>query len=50
MPSTANTKLLAWVDEVAALTQPDAIHWCDGSQPEYDRMFELMLASGTREH
>jgi len=44
---TRNRKLLRWVEEVAALTQPDAIHWCDGSQDEYDRMFELMLASGT---
>jgi phosphoenolpyruvate carboxykinase (GTP) len=44
---TRNRKLLRWVEEVAALTQPDAIHWCDGSQVEYDRMFELMLASGT---
>jgi len=44
---TRHARLLAWVGEVAALTQPDAIHWCDGSQPEYDRMFELMLASGT---
>ena len=44
---TQNKKLLAWVEEVAALTQPDSIHWCDGSDQEYDRMFELMLASGT---
>ena len=44
---TRHKQLLAWVEEVAALTQPDAIHWCDGSQAEYDRMFELMLASGT---
>jgi phosphoenolpyruvate carboxykinase (GTP) len=44
---TRNAKLLAWVEQVAALTQPDAIHWCDGSQAEYDRMFERMLASGT---
>jgi phosphoenolpyruvate carboxykinase (GTP) len=44
---TRNQKLLAWVEEIAALTQPDAIHWCDGSEAEYDRMFELMLASGT---
>jgi len=44
---TRHPKLRAWVEEVAALTQPDAIHWCDGSQGEYDRMFELMLASGT---
>ena len=46
---TRNRKLLDWVDQVAELTQPDAIHWCDGSQEEYDRMFELMLAGGTAE-
>ncbi len=46
---TRNPKLIAWVEEVAALTQPDAIHWCDGSQAESDHMFELMLASGTAE-
>jgi phosphoenolpyruvate carboxykinase (GTP) len=44
---TRNAKLLAWVEQVAALTQPDAIRWCDGSQAEYDEMFRLMLASGT---
>ena len=44
---TRNAKLIAWVEQVAALTQPDAVHWCDGSQAEYDRMFELMLATGT---
>lgn len=46
---TNNAKLLAWVDEIAALTQPDAIEWCDGSQKEYDRMFEIMLSTGTAE-
>jgi phosphoenolpyruvate carboxykinase (GTP) len=46
-PPTRNAKLIAWVDQVAALTQPDAIHWCDGSEAEYDRMFELMVAGGT---
>jgi phosphoenolpyruvate carboxykinase (GTP) len=44
---TRNAKLLAWIEKMAALTQPDAIHWCDGSEAEYDRMFERMLASGT---
>jgi phosphoenolpyruvate carboxykinase (GTP) len=44
---TRNAKLLRWVDEVARLTEPAAVHWCDGSQAEYDRMFELMLRSGT---
>jgi phosphoenolpyruvate carboxykinase (GTP) len=35
-----------WVDEVACLTQPDRVHWCDGSEAEYDALVELMLASG----
>ena len=47
--STTNAKLRAWVDEMRALCQPDAVHWCDGSQAEYDEMFRLMLASGTAE-
>jgi phosphoenolpyruvate carboxykinase (GTP) len=44
---TRNARLRAWVEEVASLTQPDDIHWCDGSQAEYDEMFERMLATGT---
>ncbi|MBW2424524.1 MAG: phosphoenolpyruvate carboxykinase (GTP) [Deltaproteobacteria bacterium] len=44
---TSHARLRAWVDEVAQLTRPDRIHWCDGSEAEYDRMFELMLESGT---
>ena len=44
---TRNARLRAWVEEVASLTQPDGIHWCGGSQAEYDEMFELMLATGT---
>lgn len=46
---TKNPKLLAWVDQIAQLTQPSGIEWCDGSQAEYDRMFEIMLSTGTAE-
>ncbi len=35
-----------WVDEVAKLTQPDNIHWCDGSEAEYDRLIAQMCESG----
>jgi len=44
---TKNGKLLAWVERIAALTQPDMIHWCDGSEAEYDLLTEKMLAAGT---
>ncbi|MEO7742973.1 MAG: phosphoenolpyruvate carboxykinase (GTP) [Usitatibacter sp.] len=44
---TRNAKLLAWVDEVARLTQPDRVHWCDGSDAEYDRLCAELVATGT---
>ena len=46
---TENTKLLAWVNEVAELTQPDSIYWCDGSAEEYSRLATTLVESGTFE-
>lgn len=42
-----NQKLVAWVAEIASLTKPDQIYWCDGTQEEYDRLCEQMVAAGT---
>jgi phosphoenolpyruvate carboxykinase (GTP) len=42
-----HAKLLAWVAEIAALAQPRDIHWCDGSQAEYERLCALLVAQGT---
>ena len=47
--ATANQKLLSWVEEMAELTQPDAIHWCDGSAEEYDRLCQELVDAGTFE-
>jgi phosphoenolpyruvate carboxykinase (GTP) len=44
---TNNQRLIQWVEEVAALTTPDRIHWCDGSAEEYDALCQLLVDNGT---
>ncbi|MCH9049054.1 MAG: phosphoenolpyruvate carboxykinase (GTP) [Proteobacteria bacterium] len=45
--SSNNKKLLAWVDEIATLCQPDNIVWCDGTDAEWDAMWDIMVKGGT---
>ena len=46
---TTHAQLLDWVGEIADLTQPDAVHWCDGSAEEYDRLAQTLIDAGTFE-
>ncbi len=43
---TSNKRLREWVEETAKLCRPEAVHWCDGSQEEYDRLMAGMVKSG----
>ena len=47
IPLATNTHLLRWVEKMAALTRPAAIHWVDGSQEEYDALCAQMVQAGT---
>ena len=46
-PLSKNRHLLNWVEKMAALTKPAAIHWVDGSQEEYDYLCQQMVDGGT---
>jgi phosphoenolpyruvate carboxykinase (GTP) len=44
---TKHERLLAWVAEIAELTRPDQVQWCDGSEEEWERLTELLVHRGT---
>jgi phosphoenolpyruvate carboxykinase (GTP) len=44
---TKHARLKAWVEEVAVLTQPDDVYWCDGSEEEYDHLAQGLIDAGT---
>jgi phosphoenolpyruvate carboxykinase (GTP) len=46
-PAEAPADLVAWVEKISELTQPDQVYWCDGSLEERDRLYAEMVASGT---
>jgi phosphoenolpyruvate carboxykinase (GTP) len=44
---TEHEALVAWVDEIAAMTKPDSVVWCDGSAEEYEGLCQLLVEKGT---
>lgn len=44
---TTNRKLIEWVNQMVQLCKPDSVHWCDGSQEEYDKLANLLVQNGT---
>jgi phosphoenolpyruvate carboxykinase (GTP) len=47
MMSQVSTELLSWVEEIASLTEPKEIYWCDGSEREWQEITDSLVASGT---
>jgi phosphoenolpyruvate carboxykinase (GTP) len=46
-PPTSNQRLLRWVEDVAELCRPEAVHWCDGSDEEFDLLRKQLVQAGT---
>ena len=46
---TDNEKLISWVREIAELTEPAVVHWCDGTAEEYDQLAQGLVDAGTFE-
>ncbi len=44
---TAHRRLISWVSEIAALARPSRVHWCDGSQAEWEDLTGLLVKQGT---
>jgi len=45
--NTTNQKLINWIKEIEALCKPSNIHWCDGSEDEYNRLCDELVEAGT---
>ncbi|MCL6639849.1 MAG: phosphoenolpyruvate carboxykinase (GTP) [Candidatus Rokubacteria bacterium] len=46
-PPTTNRRLLEWVEHWTAILQPERVHWCDGSEAEYEELCRRLVESGT---
>ena len=46
---TSNKNLVNWVEEMTKLCKPDNVHWCDGSQEEYNELANILVEKGRRQ-
>ena len=46
-PPTRNEKLVSWVEQMAALCEPESVHWFDGSEEERELLTKQLIAAGT---